>query len=200
MELKQAESEIAVIKKIMEDSKRIAVNDGKDFIIWGTLVFTGLIGTYLFILWNIEVYIGWLWCAVILIGWIFSIKMHSRAKKSCNARTFAGKILGALWVSSGIGMSLIGFIAGAGSTISMWAICPLISIILGIAYYVSGIIYGYSWINYISLGWWAGAVVMFIFPGIYTLLLFALMMAMLQILPGMIFYLRWKRQYGNALT
>jgi hypothetical protein len=198
METKQAESEIAVIKKIMEDSKRIAASDGKDFILWGVLVLLGVLGMYYLLMMNLYDYIGLLWGIDILIGWIFSITMHIRSQRKSRVHTFAGKILGGLWASCGIAMSIIGFVAGMTGALSGWTIFPVIGIILGIAYFVTGIIYGYTWVNYLSFGWWIGSIFMLFFPGIYNLIVFAFMMTFLQIIPGIIFYLRWRREYNTV--
>lgn len=198
IDTKQAESEIALIRKIMEDSKRIAVSDGKDFIFWGILVLAGVVVMYYMLIKQVYGYIGLLWGIDILLGWMTSLTMHFREEKKKKVRTFAGKVLGALWISCGIAMTLIGFIAGMTGQVSGWAIFPMIGIILGIAYFVSGIIYGYSWVNYLSIGWWGGSVFMLIYPGIHSLLVFALMMTLFQIVPGIILYLKWKKELSPA--
>jgi hypothetical protein len=194
MEKSQAETEIALIKKIMDDSRRIACDDGKDYIIWGVLVLVGLIGTYLSIVWKTYNYIGWIWIITMGGGWIFVMASHWRKDSKEKVRTFAGKVLAVLWISCGIAMSLIGFVAAAARAIGPWSISPMISIVLGVAYAVSGMIYGNRWIQSLAAGWWAGAVVMFIWPGSYTLLLFAAMMVLFQITPGVVLYIKWKKE------
>jgi len=195
MEKTQAESEIALIKKIMDDSRRIVCEDGKDYIIWGVLVLIGLIGTYLSIVWRVYNFIGWIWIVTMGSGWIFAITTHWKRDSKEKVKTFAGKVLTVLWISSGIAMSLIGFVAAASKAIGPWSISPLISIVLGVAYAVSGMIYGNKWIRSLAAGWWAGAVAMFIWTGSHSLLIFGLMMVLFQIAPGIVLYLRWKKEF-----
>jgi hypothetical protein len=195
MEKQQAELEISMIKKIMEDSRKIVVYDGVGFIIWGVLVTAALLGTYFVILFKQYSYIPWIWVFFMGGGWIYSI-WHYRRKESKNkVKTLAGKIMGGLWISAGITMSIIGFVSPLGHSVSPYAISPLISVILGITYSVSGIVHQQVWLRNLAVGWWAGAVIMFLYPGPQTLLIFACMMVVLQTIPGIIIYSTFKKEY-----
>jgi len=44
--VKQAEIELSFIKKVIEDSKKITVDNGMGFILWGILGVAGIILTY----------------------------------------------------------------------------------------------------------------------------------------------------------
>jgi hypothetical protein len=194
METKQAELEITLIKKMMEDSRKIIVCDGKDYIVWGCLVLIGLVGTYISITMEISYVVGWLWIIVIGIGWIYSLVIHWFISAKDRVHTLAGKILGGISISCGIAMTLIGFLGTYSGALEEWGISPMMSIVLGVAYFVSGIIYGQPWVKYLSFGWWGGAIVMFLFPGMHILLIFAAMMILFQIIPGIIFYIKWKKE------
>ena len=194
MDTKQAELEITLIKKIMQDSRKIIVFDGKGFIIWGVLVLIGLIGTYISITMEISYYVGWLWLTVIGTGWIYSLVTYWIIGSKVRVHTLAGKILGGVWLSCGIAITLIGFLGTYSGALRGWGISPMMSIILGVAYFMSGLIYGHPWVKYLSFGWWGGAVVMFLFPGLHILLIFAAMMIMFQIVPGIILYIKWKKE------
>ncbi|MGH2574270.1 MAG: hypothetical protein ACRDFC_01070 [Ignavibacteria bacterium] len=192
MDTKQAETEIAVIRKIMEDTSRI-IDSGKDFIVWGFVVFLGMLGTYYFIIAGMSKSIPWLWAVLIGVGWIYSIAFHWRASYKLRAKTLAGRILAGVWISSGIVMTVIGFLGSATGAVRGWAITPVISLVLGSAYLVSGIIYGRKWLRNLALGWWVGGIAMMLFPGLHIFLVFALMMVLFQIIPGFIFYSNWKK-------
>lgn len=195
MEKSQAELEIELIKKIMDDSRRIVCEDGKDYIIWGVLVLVGLIGTYLSVAWKTYHYIGWVWLITMGGGWIFAIASHWRKGSKQKVSTLAGRILAGVWISSGIAMTLLGFVATATGAIGGWSISPMISIVLWIAYTVSGIVYRQPWVRNLAIGWWLGAIIMLIWPGIHTLLIFAAMMALFQITPGIVLYSKWRKEF-----
>lgn len=194
METKQAELEITLIKKIMQDSRKIIAFNGVDYIVWGILVLIGLLFTYISIVIKEQVYILWSWVILMGIGWIYSLSVHFIGSKEVRNWTLAGKLLGGIWLSSGIAMLIIGFIATFTGAIKGWGIAPTISVILGIAYFASGIIYGHPWVKYLYIGWWGGAVLMYMYPGRHTLLIFAGMMILFQIVPGILFYIKWKKE------
>jgi len=134
-----------------------------------------------------------LWIIVVGIGWIYSLTVHSKGSAKTRVNTLAGKILGGIWLSCGIAMTLIGFLGMYTGALREWAISPMMSVVLGIAYFTSGIVYGNSWVKYLSLGWWAGAIIMFLFPGLHILLIFAAMMVLFQIIPGITFYIKMEK-------
>lgn len=195
MEKHNAELEISMIKQIMDDSKKIVVDDGKGYIIWGVLIVIGLLGTYFLILSRLYSYIGWLWITSIGAGWIYTIIVNAVKGHKKKVRTFAGKILGALWFSCGISMTIVGFVGTGTGSYGAYIISPLMAVILGVAYFVTGFIYGMAWVRNLAVGWWIGAIVTFIWTGMYSLLVFAGMMIALQIIPGIIMYSKFKKEY-----
>lgn len=200
MEKQQAELEINMIKKIMEDSRKIVIDDGIGYIVWGILVLMALLSTYFSIISKQYTYIPWVWIVLMGCGWVYTIIHYWRKESKSKVKTFAGKILGGLWISVGIAMSLVGFAAPFTRSVASYAISPLISIVLGIAYFVSGIVYGQPWIRNLAIGWWAGALLMLVWPGLHTLLIFAGMMTLLQILPGIILYRKFKKDYQPEIN
>jgi hypothetical protein len=195
MEKQQAELEINMIKKIMEDSRKIVVEDGIGYIVWGVLVLAGMICSYFAVLTKQYNYTIWIWVILISGGWAYTLITHFYKDTKKKASTFAGKILGGLWLSTGISMTLIGFAGPWSHSIGGYTVFPLMSIILGIAFFVSGIVYGQGWIRNLAAGWWAGAVVMFFWPGMHLFLIFAAMMTIFQVTPGIILYLKFKKEY-----
>lgn len=200
MEKQQAELEISMIKQIMDDSKKIVVDDGKGYIIWGILIVIGMLGTYFLILSGLYNYIGWLWIASIGAGWLYTLIKYAVGDHKKKVQTFAGKILGAVWLSSGISMTIVGFVGTGSGSYGAYTISPLISVILGIAYFVTGVIYGQPWVRNLSAGWWIGSIATFIWSGRNSLLLFAVLMILLQIIPGIILYSKFKKEYQVKLN
>ncbi len=190
METKQAElelSDLSVIKKIMEDSRRININNGIHFIFWGVLVTAALLINYIMLLTDTaNQYIGLVWFVLMILGAITDGIICRHRKKTQKVNTFAGRLQGSLWFASGIAMFMFGFLGTITKAYNPVFICPIISTSLGISYFTSGAIQQIKWLQYISFGWWAGAFVLFIFPSIHTLLIFAVMLICLQIIPGMI--------------
>lgn len=199
MDTKQAELELSEIKRIMEDSRRIMVDDGTGFILWGSLVAVGLISSYLSVLGYLEWKVTSVaWFALIGLGWIITIFQLRREKKERKAVTFAGKVAGAIWGSAGITMTIIGFVGSYTGLVRGMGISPLMACVLAAAFFVSGVIYNDKTFRYLSFGWWAGALVMFFWYSPHTLLLFALMIIFMQVLPGFVMYKKWKKEIKAA--
>jgi hypothetical protein len=199
MQVSTAQQEISFIKKIMEDSRRIIVDDGLDFIFWGIVASAGLIITYFLIVTKKWEYIKWTWIVLITIGWIFSISRGIKRGKKRKAFTFTGKILSVTWVACGITMTIIGLIGIFTGSIKGVYISPSISLVLGIAFAVTGTVYEDKWIGLLSIGWWIGGIFMFVFPGIHNILMMAIMMLIFQIFPGIILYSKYKRELTSQI-
>lgn len=187
METNQAISELSVIRKIMEDSRKLNVDNGIHYIFWGVLVTLALLINYFMLLTKTAVsYIGFVWLVLMLLGVIIDVIIGKRQYQKSKVDTFAGKLLASLWLASGISMFVFGFIGTITKAYNPVFICPIISTSLGISYFTSGAIQRINWLRNISMGWWIGGIFLFIFPSIHTLLIFALMLIFFQIIPGII--------------
>ena len=190
----QAELEISEIKKIMADSHRLMVDDGKGFIVWGLLVFAGLIGSYLAIIeivnWNIS---GPAWMILIGTGWIYTFFQVRNERKHRRYSTFAGKVAGAIWGSAGVTMTIIGFLGSYSGTLKGYSISPLMALVLAAAFFVSGVIYNSRLFRISGICWWVGGIVLMFWRSPHTVLLFALMILFLQVVPGIVLYRKWKK-------
>jgi len=187
-----AQQELAFIKKIMNDSRKILIDDGKGFIFWGILVTIGLLLTYLAILGKWKASMGLMWPGLITFGWIYTIVTEIRRERKRRTKTFAGKIMGGLWFSVGISATILGFVGTYTGAYHGVHISPLISIVLGIGYLLSGLLYGKTWISMLSIGWWAGAILMLFMQNVETILVMIGMMLFFQIIPGFILYKEFK--------
>ncbi len=94
-------------------------------------------------------------------------------------------------------MMITGFIATTSGALKGVYVFPVLCIILGIAFYVSSFLHNEKWMKLLSLGWWVGAIIMFYFPSIHIILIFAAMMTFFQIIPGLFFYNKYKKEILN---
>lgn len=195
IETKQAMSEVALIKKMMEDSRKIYINNGIHYIFWGVLVTVALLTNYLLLLTKTAgKYVGLMWLILMVCGGIIDGFIGRRQEKQAKAHTFAGNVLGSLWMASGISMFIFGFFGTISGAYNPIFVCPVISTSLGLSYYTSGVLQQIKWLQYISIGWWIGGALLFIFPSIHTLLIFAIMIICFQIIPGMILSSKAKQE------
>lgn len=194
-DITRAETELSVIKKIMEDSRNIVADNGWHYIFWGVSVTCGLIANYIMALSGVKmIYQGMMWFFLMISTWIVEGIIERRKAKKRKVRTFAGKLLGSLWFAAGLSMFMLGFIGTLTHAYNAIFICPIISTMLGATYIISGAIQQTKWLQLLSIGWWGGAIYTFLFPSVHTLLIFAVMMICLQVVPGIILYRKWKKE------
>jgi hypothetical protein len=189
-----AQQELAFIKKVMTDSRKILIDDGKGTIFWGLLISFGLLITYLSIAQNWETFLSWFWPVLIAFGWTYTIITEIRHERKRRVKTFAGKIMGAVWIAFGISATILGFVGTVSGAYHSVIISPLIAVLLGTGYLVSGLLYGKSWVSYLSIAWWGGAIVMFFMQSLETLLIMIGMMIFFQVIPGIILYREFKKE------
>ena len=188
MEQNNAQSDLEFIKKIISDSKRVVEADGKTFIFWGILVAIGLLLTYFFANSSYGNVTGWLWIGLILFGWLYTFITEKKTAKKQRAITFASKILAATWISLGLAMTIIAFIGPISGAFSPIYTSPILSVILGIGYIISGVVLAKKWFSFLAAGWWIGAIAMFFMANLETLIIMAFMMILFQTIPGIILF------------
>ncbi len=103
------------------------------------------------------------------------------------------KIDSAIWSSVLVVFPIIGFAGTYTGMISPFAINPLVALILGSSYYVTGVVYSDKIFKTISFAWWIGGTSLFWVKNHYSFLIFAAMMIFFQIVPGLILYTRYKK-------
>lgn len=182
------------MKQIINESRNIVVRRGVEFIIWGVIIVIGLVYTYIDILFKGKFYNLFAWIILVAGGWGYSIWCWYKNKDRQKAYTFSGRLMGMVWVSSGITMTILGFIGPLAKAYSSFFISPIIATVLGTAFLVSSLIYNNTLMMKIAPLWWFGAVYMFFFPNKESLLIMALMMLFLQVLPGVILQKKYKTE------
>jgi len=190
--------ELVFIRKVIEDSKRSVVENGIGYIFWGILVFVGLMSEYLGIVFQLPTKSVWTWVVLIGFGWSYTIIANIKKHRKKPVRTFAGQILISVWISAGIAMTILGFVATTSGMIRGSAVSPLISIVLGVAYFVSGIVYDSKWVKLLSAGWWISGIGMFYIHSVHQILVMAFMMMFLQVIPGFVFYFNSKKEVRQS--
>lgn len=195
-EEKNALDELLFIKKVIQDSRRIVVDDGMGFIVWGILVTIGMICGYFKFLLNLQFDYVWAWVIIISAGWIYSFFAFYK-RKARKTRSYVGRIIGCLWFSFGISMTVVGFGGYYTHAIYGEQISSIIAVLLGAAYYLSSVIYEWKWFKLIGLLWWAGGFILFHMRGFEQFLIMAGLLTFGQVLPGIILYIKSKKQLSE---
>jgi len=178
MDTKQAELEISVIRKIMEDSRSAVYNKSSQGIFWFTLTAAAVLVNYLMVVTATGLkYSGLLWIAVTGFGTVYSIILAKKENRKNKVRTFAGKILAAIGISVGIANILFAFASVVARAYDPFVIVSMNAMILGMAFYVLSVIQQLKSFKILADLWWAGSVFFFFMPGIHSLLFMSIMLA-----------------------
>ncbi|HWA05475.1 MAG TPA: hypothetical protein VG961_02925 [Ignavibacteria bacterium] len=178
MDTKQAELEISVIKKIMEDSRSAVYNKSSQGLFWFTLTSSAVMINYLMAVTGIGLkYSGILWIAVTVFGTAYSLFLARKENRNNRVKTFASKILTAIGISVGVSNILFAFASIAANAYEPFVIVSMNALILGMAFYILGVIQQLKSFKILADLWWAGSVFFFFMPGIHSLLFMAIMLA-----------------------
>lgn len=182
----------------MEDSRRSVADNGMHYINWSIVTALGIIGTYLIVMTQMPgIYIMWLWAAAIGLGWVLSFVMGGKESMK-RPMNFAEKMLTSVWVASGITMTILAFVGLMTGAVHPNLIPAFIATIIGIPYYLSGVIYNLSWFKMLSLAWWVAGIVFFIWQSFHALAVLGVLMIFCQTLPGIYLYRKYNREHSNS--
>lgn len=184
----QAREDLRVIRQMMEETRRQVADNGLHYLSWTLFVAIGIIGTYAVVLYQLdESNIFWVWLAAIGLGWItsFVIGRNETHNRSYN---FAEKLLSAIWIGSGISMTLVAFTGVAVDAFHPNYIPAFIASILGIPYFTASFIYDLNWFKYIGIGWWLAGLGFFLWGSFHTLAVLGILMILFQAVPGLYLY------------
>ena len=193
MENNEVKNEILYIKQMIEDSKRKMFDNGMHYIVWGILVAIACTGTFFLIETQNYSYINRLWAVIYITGGIVSFVLGARQGKKIPL-TFLGKVIIALWLSSLIVISFMIFATLYSPHISDEITVLFPALILSIAHYVSGHICENNILKISGICWFASSFVFLFWVSSYNLLLFAILIIVLQVIPGITLY----RKYSHA--
>jgi hypothetical protein len=179
-----AREDLIAIRRIMEGSQQVVEGAGPHFAGWGVLTSAALVATWLMVDGGNHAGVPWLWAGTVAAGWAMSGLLGRRARRAARVRTTGGRMIGGLWLATGITLTLLGFAGPGGGAVAPDAITGMLSAVLGGAYFATGLLSGHRWLLAVGGGWWAGALFMLLFPAPHGLLVMAAMMLLLQAAPG----------------
>lgn len=163
--------DLALIRRLMEESRSTLHGGRTRAMMWGIVVSLALLLTYAESKLRAGLPVLWIWVAAIGAGWVAHAWLSRRADRRSPVRTPTGRLVRAIWIGGGVAATVVGFGGTlSGAFPSAGALLAPIAAILGGCYYATGAACGSSPMRYIALGWWAGAVAMFVWSGEAALL------------------------------
>jgi hypothetical protein len=194
------QEELAYIRQIIENSRKSFVEDGKPYIAWGVIVALGMTFSYISALMGRDLGTGYVWIGLTILGWIY-IAYYSRTKsKTTRAKSIIDRVQGAVWGAVGSMIGFVIFLIYIGQALNIQDmpgihplyICFITAILVGIGYFVSGVANDLTWLRNVAFAWWASAIVMYLWPSVHVLGIYAFMLVAFQVVPGVILYRKYR--------
>lgn len=198
MQQAQFQEDLEYVKNMIENNRRQLLDNGINYLTTTVFVALGVIVSYILGINGKESLLPFIWIPLIFIligvNYYLQMKVYKRAKTK---KTFIGKIFNAVWLACGIPIFLITMLHFITGLISLPAMFISISAILGIAYYLTGIINDLKFMQYLAFGWWVGTLLALLWAYIgeeYQLaLFFAVLVVVQQLIPGVIIFSKWRK-------
>ena len=185
MDRQGALKEITFIKKVIEESRNSIIYH-PSYLFWGVVTAIALITTYLLHHYQAFSIIPWIWIVAVLAGWVYTAYTMYHGVNKKKVKTFLDKITGSVWFAVGITATLVSLTGSFLNVFDPIFVSPLVSSIIGIAYFVTGVAHNKTWFRNLALGWWLGALLLFLFSSVYSTLIMAGLIIGLQIVPALI--------------
>lgn len=189
----RAEEDLATIRRLLEEGRQAVVDRGLHFMIWGAVPASGLVATYVKASTGAGPDPRWVWAALLVVGWMLSFVVGWRAGRGARVSTLASRLLTATWVSAGVSLTLIALAGMFSGLVGAPALPGLLAAVIGAPILTTSLLTGQRWLAWVAAGWWIGGGVMLFVPGIYSLLLMAVMAVVLMMVPGAVLWVRSRR-------
>ncbi len=197
MEQAQFQEDLEYVKSMIENNRRQLLDNGINYITAAIFVSVGVVASYLLGINGKENLLPYLWIPLVILLVGTNIYFQKKAEKKNVKRTFISKIFNAMWLSCGIPIFIITMLHFITGLISLPAMFISVSAIMGIGYFLTGVINELKFMIYLAFVWWGGTVLALLWAYIgedYQLaLFFSVLVVIQQIIPGVIIFGKWRK-------
>lgn len=188
MNEQRAQEDLAMIRRLMEDSRREIVDRGRHFLVWGVIGALGSLLTYGHAVQWSSFSPGWLWLGLMALGWTASTLIALRETRAARVQTAARRLLSVVSIASAVTITLVALAGMFGGLVAVETLPGLLSVVIGVPVLVAGALAGEGWLQLVGVGWWVGGGIMLFAGGLYSLLLMSAMSLVLMAVPGGVLY------------
>lgn len=192
----QVQQEISIIKNMIEKTKRETAESGHLFIFMGIAAAVFVLIISLLELYKLFDLILPAMIALAIINGIIGFFVVTKIEKKEKATTYPKTVVLTLWFVCSMTILMLTFLFPFLNVYPFRALPVLVSLILGIAVFISGVIYEMRAIQWLSLSWWIGACLMALSQSEFRFLIMIASIVIGWIIPGGIL----NKQYKNRST
>ena len=134
------EQDLQFIKKVLENNRKMLVDNGIFYILWGAMVVIGTGISYIFIHLNMLHFLPYFWLGFIIVFFFIQKFIDRKTKSEKHVTSFGWKLFNAVWLATGITCILLSIILFTTTIIPVPVFLGVLASVFAIAYYLSGII------------------------------------------------------------
>jgi hypothetical protein len=193
---KQLFEDVEFVKQMIANNRRALVDNGIMYIATGVYIVVGVAATFLLDALGKGSWMPSVWLVLMALLMLSIVLAQKRIEKGAVKKTFATQIFSGVWIACGIPVVITSVLFFVTNDIQLKSLMACVSACMGIGYYLTGVINDLRFMKYLAAGWWAGVALSLLwsrFGQEYQLgLFFSLLILLLEIVPGMIIYKKWK--------
>lgn len=179
------QDDLAYIRQVMEQTRRFTQVSGDHLIAWGLLIGLGLVCDAAVKL-GAPLPLTGIWIGLIAVGWAYSFWQGRRAARRQAVAGYAARLVSQLWIACGVAMTTAFLVGGWTGAVAGESTPGLSALFIGIGVLMTGSLSGLNWFRNLALGWWGGAVILFIWHGDTALWILAALFVLLLAVPGLV--------------
>lgn len=188
MQPAEVQNEIAIIKAMIAKTRRETAESGLIYITLGILWVLVTVAVGVFELTALYQAIWPTTIAGAVLTVMVAVLIAYRESHKERVKSYSRVLFAQLWIACAIPAILVAFLFPLTGIYSPHLIPPLVTAVLGIAFYMTGVIYESRLIQICAFSWWIGAVVMAYTTGPVKFAMMTLIMLVGYILPGIILH------------
>lgn len=183
--------DLALIRRVVADSRRAAAVDLTPFVGWGLVIVAGAALEYAVRWLRIPVPPLGLWIGVVGAGWAATV-VGLRLARPRPVVTLAMRALGAVWLGCIVTATILCFVGHASGYLDGAGIMAAGAATMGVGYCATAALTDQPMVRWLAVAWWAIAILLFLSPGPHPLAILAIAMLLLQVVPGLVLRRRWR--------
>ena len=195
MNHEQIKQEISIIKSMIEKTRKETAESGHLFIFMGLAAAIFVLVISLLEIYKLSHLVLPAMIVLTIINGFIGYLVVSKASKK--VKSYPKTVVTSLWAICGMTLLMMTFLFPFLKVYPFSALGTLVSMVLGIAVFMTGVIYEMSFIIWFSLAWWLGAVLMALIESEFRFLIMIAMIIIGWIFPGIILNKRFKNGSKN---
>jgi hypothetical protein len=177
-------NDIKFIKQIMAESRKVILDNGMAYILWGILLPAGTAASYILGYFNRLQYIGYLWLGISVIGWILQFIIGIKKDRKEKIKSRLAHLYGLLYLGLGIIFVTITILYIIFHMLSFKTFMFMLCLLLAFAYYISAIFNRFKWLYIMCAGWITGGIVILFLPELWGPAIIGILIILFSLIPG----------------